>query len=70
MWSKELTELSREYFNYDNTHIKSQNGDFGILNIDYKNKIWAITLLQAVDRPFTGVYNDRQTIVLACKAKK
>jgi hypothetical protein len=45
MRSKELTELSREYFNYDNISIKSQKGDFGIVNVDYKNKIWTITLL-------------------------
>jgi hypothetical protein len=36
MWSKELIKLSREYFNCGNTSVKSQNGGFGILNIDYR----------------------------------
>jgi hypothetical protein len=32
MWSKELIELSREHFNYGGVSVKSQKGDFGILN--------------------------------------
>jgi hypothetical protein len=39
MWSKELTELSEEYLKYDGVNVKSKNGQFGILNIDYENKI-------------------------------
>jgi hypothetical protein len=44
MWSKELQELSREYLEYDGTHVKSKKGKFGILNIDYENKIYTILL--------------------------
>jgi hypothetical protein len=45
MWSKELIELSREYFHYNGVSVKSQKGDFGILTVDHHNKIWTITLL-------------------------
>ena len=45
MWSDRLIELSEEYLNYDGVNVKSQNGDFGILNIDYQNKIYKIHLL-------------------------
>jgi hypothetical protein len=34
MWSKEVIELSREYLNYNGTHVKSTNGNFGVLSID------------------------------------
>jgi hypothetical protein len=44
MWSKELIELSKEYLNYDGTHVKSTNGDFGILHIDSKNNVYTISL--------------------------
>jgi hypothetical protein len=44
MWSKELIELSREYLNYNGTHVKSTNGNFGVLSIDYQNKIYTISL--------------------------
>ena len=40
MWSNELIELSEEYLNYDGVNVKTQKGDFGILNIDYQNKIY------------------------------
>jgi hypothetical protein len=41
-WSDKLIELSREYLNYDGTHVKSLSGDFGILNIDYEKQIYKI----------------------------
>jgi hypothetical protein len=65
MWSKELTELSREYFNYDNTSVKSQNGDFGILNVDYKNKIWTITLLTENKRNLNLTFHSVEDIIKA-----
>jgi hypothetical protein len=44
MWSKQLQEISREYFEIDGTHCKSTNGNFGVLSIDYQNKIYTISL--------------------------
>jgi hypothetical protein len=38
MWSKDLQELSEEHLEYDGVNVKTQKGDFGILNIDYQNK--------------------------------
>jgi hypothetical protein len=43
-WSDELIKLSKEYLNYDGTSVKSLNGDFGILNVDYKNNIYTIDI--------------------------
>jgi hypothetical protein len=43
-WSENLIELSREYLNYCGTRVKSINGEFGILNIDYENKIVIISI--------------------------
>lgn len=44
-WSDELIELSREYLEIDGIHVKNLNSDFGILNIDYQNKIYTISFL-------------------------
>jgi hypothetical protein len=44
MWSEKLIELSEEYLEYDGTNVKSLKGQCGILNIDYENKIYKITL--------------------------
>ena len=44
-WSDELIELSREYLNYDGVNVKSLTGKFGILNIDYQNQTYKISLL-------------------------
>jgi hypothetical protein len=44
MWSKELQEISKVYFEIDGTHVKSTNGNFGILSIDYQNKIYTISI--------------------------
>jgi hypothetical protein len=44
MWSKELSKMSREYLNYNGTHVKSTNGNFGVLSIDYQNKIYTISI--------------------------
>jgi hypothetical protein len=44
MWSKELQEMSKMYFEIDGTHVKSTNGNFGVLNIDYQNKIYTISI--------------------------
>jgi hypothetical protein len=65
MWSKELIKLSLEYFNYDNTSVKSQTGDFGILNIDYENKIWTITLLTENKRDLNLTFYSVEDIIKA-----
>jgi hypothetical protein len=44
MWSKQLQEISEIYFKIDGTHIKSTNGNFGILSIDYQNNIYTISI--------------------------
>ena len=46
-WSDELIELSREYLNYTGTNVKSLKAEFGILNIDYTNQIYTITLFNS-----------------------
>jgi DNA-binding ferritin-like protein (Dps family) len=43
-WSDNLIELSREYLNYSGTRVKSLNGDFGLLTIDYDKNIYTITI--------------------------
>ena len=43
-WSEKLIELSREYLNYTDTHVKSLSGQFGILTIDYENETYTIEL--------------------------
>jgi hypothetical protein len=65
MWSKELTELSREYFNYDNASVKSQKGDFGILNVDYKNKLWTIKLLTENKRNLNLTFHSIEELIKA-----
>jgi hypothetical protein len=42
-WSPKLRELSGEYFEYDGIRVKTTKGGFGILNIDYRNKIYTIS---------------------------
>jgi hypothetical protein len=44
MWSKQLIELSKIALEYDGVHVKSSNGNFGILSIDYENKIYTISI--------------------------
>ena len=46
-WSEELIELSREYLNYNGVNVKSLKPEFGILNIDYENNIYTITLFNS-----------------------
>jgi hypothetical protein len=46
-WSDELIELSREYLEIDGVNVKSVNAEFGILNIDYENKIYTINFLSS-----------------------
>jgi hypothetical protein len=46
-WSDKLIELSREYLEIDGVNVKSVNAEFGILNIDYENKIYTITFLSS-----------------------
>jgi hypothetical protein len=41
-WSDNLIELSKEYLNYDGVDVKSLNGDFGVLNINYEKQIYKI----------------------------
>jgi hypothetical protein len=43
-WSENLINLSREYMEIDGVHLKSLDGDFGILNIDSENKLYKIQL--------------------------
>jgi hypothetical protein len=43
MWSKELTELSEEYLEYDGTHVKHQKGIFGILNMKIKSILFQLS---------------------------
>ena len=43
-WSDNLIELSREYLNYTDTKVKSLNGKFGNLTIDYDNDIYYISV--------------------------
>jgi len=43
-WSDNLIKLSKEYLNYDETRVKSLNCQFGILNIDYENNIYTISV--------------------------
>jgi hypothetical protein len=45
MWSKELIEVSKKYLDHDGVSVKTQEGDFGVINIDYKKRLWTITLL-------------------------
>ena len=46
-WSDNLIKLSREHLNYDGTRVKSLNREFGILNIDYENQIYYISILNS-----------------------
>lgn len=57
MWSKQLQELSKVYFEFDGTHCKSTSGNFGILRIDEKNQIYTISLKQDlnIDLTFNSV---------------
>jgi len=57
MWSNELIELSEEYLNYDGVNVKTQKGDFGILNIDYENKIYKINLLTENKNNLNLIFN-------------
>jgi hypothetical protein len=41
-WSDKLIEISKEYLNYDGTHVKSLKGDFGVLNINYEKQTYKI----------------------------
>jgi len=43
-WSDRLIELSKEYLNYTEIRVKSINGEFGFLTIDYKNNIYTISI--------------------------
>jgi len=65
MWSNELTELSEEYFNYDGVNVKTKKGDFGILNIDYKNKIYKINLLTENKKNLNLIFNSVSEIISA-----
>ena len=47
-WSDNLIKLSKEYLNYDGTRVKSLNCQFGILNIDYKNNIYTISVSNSI----------------------
>ena len=53
MWSRELQELSEIYFEYNGTYVKSINGEFGILSIDYQNKIYTITIKPELTKSYS-----------------
>jgi hypothetical protein len=57
MWSKELQELSEEYLEYDGVNVKSKNGQFGIINIDYENKVYEIILLNSIENQILTFYS-------------
>jgi len=63
MWSNELTELSEEYLNYDGVNVKTKKGDFGILNIDYENKIYKINLLTENKNNLNLIFNSVSEII-------
>jgi len=65
MWSNELIELSEEYLNYDGVNIKTQKGDFGILNIDYQNKIYKINILTENKNNLNLTFNSVSEIISA-----
>jgi hypothetical protein len=44
MWSNKLQEISKIYFEINGTHCKSTNGNFGVLSIDKKNRIYTISI--------------------------
>ena len=44
IWSDSLIKLSREYLNYTETRVKSINGEFGFLTVDYETDIYTITI--------------------------
>jgi len=43
-WSENLINLSKEYLNYNGVRVKSINGEFGELSINYENKIYIISI--------------------------
>ena len=43
-WSDNLIQLSKEYLNYSGTRVKSINGKFGELNINYEKNIYTISV--------------------------
>jgi hypothetical protein len=44
-WSESLIEQSKLYLQIDGVNVKSINGQFGILNINYQNRIYTINIL-------------------------
>ena len=44
MWSGELGELSRAYFEMPGVCVKSINGDFGVLEIDFERSLYRVLL--------------------------
>jgi len=57
-WSEKLIELSEEYLNYSGSRVKSLNGEFGVLNIDYDNKIYYIHISNSENiLTFNSVYD-------------
>ena len=63
MWSNVLTELSEEYLNYDGVNVKTKKGDFGILNIDYENKIYKINLLTENKNNLNLIFNSVSELI-------
>ena len=53
MWSKELKELSKTYFEYDGMNCKSSKGEFGILSIDDQNKIYTVLLKPELTKTYS-----------------
>jgi hypothetical protein len=65
MWSKALIELSEEYLNNDGVCVKNQDGDAGILNIDYQNKIYTITLLTEPTKDLDLTFHSPKELIKA-----
>jgi hypothetical protein len=63
MWSKDLQELSEEHLEYNGVNVKTQKGDFGILDIDYQNKIYTISLLTENIRNLNLTFNSVEEII-------
>ena len=59
-WSDNLIQLSKEYLNYSGTRVKSINGKFGELNIDYEKNIYTITVSNS---NFTLTFNSVEEII-------
>jgi hypothetical protein len=47
MWSKQLTELSRSYFEIGCCNVKSETGNFGFLIVDNTDRLYKISIFNS-----------------------